>query len=415
MKGRLYLMAQLIMRHMHTDEHVFAELNPSYRLLLGPGPCNVDPRVLRMAAAPQLGHIDPEFFSLLEETAQMLRAVFQTKNEMTLCVSGSGFSGAEAVLCNLLEEGDTLIAGSLGFFSGKIVEISERAGARVVNLETELGQPLQAEQLERAFQEHPEAKLFATAIAETSTGLLQPLEELERVTHAHGALFVVDAVCGLGGVPMNVDAMKIDACYAGSQKSLGALPGLAPVTLNQRAIETIEQRKRPVQSYYLDLLKLNRYWNGDHAYHHTASSNVVYTLYEALRILLEEGLEARWARHALHSEALRAGLKAMGLRILTAPGYELPVLTAIHLQDGIDELAIRNALLNDYSIEIGGGFGKLQGHLIRIGLMGYNSCRKNVATILSALEHVLPQSGFSPEPGAAIAAADMIYRSRGEH
>ncbi|HEY1353223.1 MAG TPA: alanine--glyoxylate aminotransferase family protein [Ktedonobacteraceae bacterium] len=408
-------MAPLIMGHMHIDEHTPAEFNPPYRLLLGPGPCNVDPRVLRLAAAPQLGHIDPEFFTILEETAQMLREVFQTSNSMTLCVSGSGFSGAEAVLSNLLEDGDTLIAGSLGFFSGKIVEISERARAHVVNLETELGQPLQAAQLEQAFAQHPEAKIFATAIAETSTGLQQPLEELERVTHAHGALFVVDAVCGLGGVPIDVDAMKIDACYAGSQKSLGALPGLAPVTLNQRASRIIEQRRQPVQSYYLDLLKLNRYWNGDHAYHHTASSNLVYTLYEALRILLAEGLPARWARHALHAEALRAGIRAMGLHVLTAPGYELPVLTAIHLQDGIDELAIRNALLNDYDIEIGGGFGQLQGHLIRIGLMGYNSCRKNVATILSALEHVLPQSGFTPEPGAALAAADMIYRSHSEH
>lgn len=404
-------MAQLIMGHLHTDENTITELNPTYRLLLGPGPCNVDPRVLRIAAAPQLGHIDPEFFAILEETAQMLRQVFQTRNEMTLCVSGSGFSGAEAVLSNLLEDGDTLIAGSLGFFSGKIVDISGRAGAKVVNLETELGQPLRAAQLEQAFREHPEAKIFATAIAETSTGLLQPLEELERVTHAHGALFVVDAVCGLGGVPMNVDQMKIDACYAGSQKSLGALPGLAPVTLNERAVEVIKQRKRPVQSYYFDLQMLNRYWNGDHAYHHTASSNLVYTMREALRILLEEGLEARWARHALHGEALRAGIKAMGLRVLTAPGYELPVLTAIHLQDGIDELAIRNALLKGYDIEIGGGFGKLQGHLIRIGLMGYNSSRKNVATILSALEHVLPQSGFTPQAGAAMAAADAIYQN----
>lgn len=406
-------MAQIIMGHSHTSEHSSNELNPSYRLLLGPGPCNVDPRILRIASAPQLGHIDPEFFVILEETAHMLRQVFQTENEMTLCVSGSGFSGAEAVLSNLLEEGDTLIAGSLGFFSGKIVEISERAGAKVVNIATELGQPLLPAQLEQAFQEHPEAKIFATAIAETSTGLLQPLEELERITHAHGALFVVDAVCGLGGVPVHVDQMKIDACYAGSQKSLGALPGLAPVTLNARAVKVIEQRKRPAQSYYLDLLKLSRYWNGDHTYHHTASSNVIYTMREALRILLEEGLEARWARHILHGSALRAGIQAMGLRILTKPGYELPVLTAIHLQDGIDEIAIRTALLNEYNIEIGGGFGKLQGHLIRIGLMGYNSSRQSVDTILSALEHVLPQSGFTPQAGAAIAAADAVYKKRG--
>ncbi len=402
-------MTQLVVGKSVTYEHTLPELNPSYRLLLGPGPCNVDPRILRIASAPQLGHIDPEFFGILEETAQLLRWVFQTKNEMTLCVSGSGFSGAEAVLCNLLEEGDTLIAGSLGFFSGQIVEISQRAGARVINLETELGKPLAPEALEQAFRDHPEARIFATAIAETSTGLWQPLEELERITHAHGALFVVDAVCGLGGVPMNIDEMRIDACYAGSQKSLGALPGLAPVTLNERAVQVIQHRKRLVQSYYLDLPKLNRYWNGDHAYHHTACSNLVYAMREALRITLEEGLETRWARHQLHGEALRAGIKAMGLDILTQPGYELPVLTAVSLREGIDEMAIRKGLLEEYNIEIGGGFGALKGRLIRIGLMGYNSCRKNVDTVLAALEHVLPRCGFTPKAGAALAAADAVY------
>ena len=402
-------MTQLVVGKSVTYEHTLPELNPSYRLLLGPGPCNVDPRILRIASAPQLGHIDPEFFGILEETAQLLRWVFQTKNEMTLCVSGSGFSGAEAVLCNLLEEGDTLIAGSLGFFSGQIVEISQRAGARVINLETELGKPLAPEVLEQAFRDHPEARIFATAIAETSTGLWQPLEELERITHAHGALFVVDAVCGLGGVPMNIDEMRIDACYAGSQKSLGALPGLAPVTLNERAVQVIQHRKRLVQSYYLDLLKLNRYWNGDHAYHHTACSNLVYAMREALRITLEEGLETRWARHQLHGEALRAGIKAMGLDILTQPGYELPVLTAVSLREGIDEVAIRKGLLEEYNIEIGGGFGALKGRLIRIGLMGYNSCRKNVDTVLASLEHVLPRCGFTPKAGAALAAADAVY------
>src|SRR5579863_4669422 len=405
-------MTQLVMGKSEIYEHALPEINPSYRLLLGPGPCNVDPRILRVASAPQLGHIDPEFFAILEETAGLLRQVFQTKNEMTLCISGSGFSGAEAVLSNLLEEGDTIIAGSLGFFSGMIVEISERAGAKVVNLTTELGQPLTAETLEQAFEEHPEAKVFATAIAETSTGLWQPLEELERVTHAHGALFVVDAVCGLGGVPMNVDSMKIDACYAGSQKSLGALPGLAPVTLNERAIEVIKKRKRPVQSYYLDLHHLNRYWNGDHTYHHTACSNLIYGMRESLRIAQEEGLEARWARHQLHGDALKAGVKALGLSILTQPGYELSVLTAISLPEGVDELAIRQGLLEEYNIEIGGGFGPLKGRLIRIGLMGYNSCRKNVDTILAALEHILPRCGLQPDTGAALAAADAVYKNR---
>jgi len=403
-------MTQLVAGHVKVSLETLPELNPSYRLLLGPGPCNVDPRILRLASAPQLGHLDPELFTIIEETAQLLRWIFQTKNEMTLCVSGSGFSGAEAVLSNLLEEGDTIIAGNLGFFSGQIVEISQRAGANVVNLKTELGAPLDPAVLEQAFKDNPGAKVFATAIAETSTGLLQPLEDLERVTHAHGALFVVDAVCGLGGVPMNVDEMKIDACYAGSQKSLGALPGLAPVTLNERAVQVIKNRKRPVQSYYLDLEHLNRYWNGDHTYHHTSCSNIIYGLHEALRIALEEGLEARWARHQLNGDALKAGIEAMGLKILTRPGYALSVLTAISLPEGVDELAVRQRLLEEYNIEIGGGFGPLKGRLLRIGLMGYNSCRKNVDTVLSALEHVLPGPGFQPHVGAALAAADAVYR-----
>jgi alanine-glyoxylate transaminase / serine-glyoxylate transaminase / serine-pyruvate transaminase len=403
-------MTQLAAGHLKIQQDTIPELNPSYRLLLGPGPCNVDPRILRIASAPQLGHIDPEFFAILEETAGMLRWMFQTENEMTLCISGSGFSGAEAVLCNLLEEGDTIIAGSLGFFSSKIVDISQRAGANVINLETELGAPLEAATLEQAFRDHPQAKIFATAIAETSTGLLQPLAELERITHAHGALFVVDAVCGLGGVPMYVDEMKIDACFAGSQKSLGALPGLAPVTLNERAVQVIKNRKKPVQSYYLDLQSLHRYWNGDHAYHHTACSNLVYGVREAVRIAMEEGLEPRWARHQLNGDAVKAGIEAMGLKLLTKPGYALSVLTAVSLPEGVDELAIRNGLLDDYHIEIGGGFGQLKGRLLRIGLMGYNSSPRNVYTVLAALEHVLPRCGFTPKVGAALAAADAVYK-----
>ncbi len=347
-------MTQLVAGHLNIQQDTIPELNPSYRLLLGPGPCNVDPRILRIASAPQLGHIDPEFFAILEETAQMLRWLFQTKNEMTLCVSGSGFSGAEAVLCNLLEEGDTIIVGSLGFFSGMIVDISQRAGAHVVNLETELGAPLEADVLEQAFRDHPGTKIFATG--------------------------------------------------------LGALPGLAPVTLNEQAVQVIKNRKKPVQSYYLDLQSLHRYWNGDHSYHHTACSNIVYGLREAVRIAMEEGLEARWARHQLNGDAVKAGIEAMGLKILTRPGYALSVLTAVSVPEGVDELAIRQGLLDEYNIEIGGGFGQLHGHLIRIGLMGYNSCRKNVDTILSALEHVLPRCGFTPPTGAALAAADAVYK-----
>ncbi len=403
-------MTQLASDQENAFLHQIAELHPSYRLLLGPGPCNVDPHVLGISSAPQLGHMDPEFTDLLEETAELLRHVFQTENDLTLCISGSGFSGAEAVLCNLLEVGDTIIVGNLGFFSGQIVDIAQRIGAHVVNLQTELGKPLDAAIVEQAFNEHPVVKVFATAIAETSTGLLQPLAELERITHAHNALFVIDAVCGLGGVPLAVDAQRIDACYSGSQKCLGALPGLAPVTLNERAVRVIKERRTAVQSYYFDLQNLQRYWNGDHAYHHTASSNLVYGLHESLRQIVEEGLEARWVRHQLHGDALKAGIKAMGLSILTQPGYELSVLTTISLPEGVDELAIRRSFLTEYNIEIGGGFGSLKGRLLRVGLMGYNACRRNVDTVLAALEHILPECGWSVTPGAALTAADAVYR-----
>ncbi|GHO43307.1 pyridoxal-phosphate-dependent aminotransferase family protein [Ktedonospora formicarum] len=399
--------------HPHNGDFqrdVLPELDPPYRLLLGPGPCNVDPRVLRIGAAPQLGHLDPALFTIMAETAELLRWMFQTHNALTCCVSGSGFSGAEAVLSNLLEPGDTIIAGSLGFFSGKIAEISQRAGANVVLVETEPGTPLAASALEKAFQEHPETKIFATAIAETSTGLQQPLAELERVTHAHNALFVVDSVCGLGGIPVSVDAMKIDACYSGSQKCLGALPGLAPVTLNERAVDTIKRRRTPVQSYYLDLLALHRYWNEDHAYHHTICSNLVYGMREALRLAQQEGLEARFARHKLHGDAFQAGIRALGLKLLTRPGYELPVLTAVLIPDDVDEPALRKVLLDEYSIEVGGGLGTFKGRMFRVGLMGYNAQRQTVYTMLNTLEHVLPKCGYAlPEPGAALKIAEDFY------
>lgn len=398
-----------------SKEASLSELHPPYRLLLGPGPCNVDPRVLQIGAAPQLGHLDPALFPILEETAELLRWMFQTRNALTCCVSGSGFSGAEAVLSNLLEPSDTIIAGSLGFFSGKIAEISQRAGAKVVLVETEPGTPLEAAALEQAFQQHPEAKIFATAIAETSTGLQQPLAELERVTHTHGALFVVDAVCGLGGIPVNVDAMKIDACYSGSQKCLGALPGLAPITLNERAVEAIKQRRTPVQSYYLDLLALHRYWNEDHAYHHTICSNLVYGMREALRIAWQEGLEERYARHKLHGDAFKAGVRALGFQLLTQPDYELPVLTPILIPESVDELALRKALLDEYNIEVGGGLGAFKGRMLRVGLMGYNAQRQTVYTLLSALEHVLPRCGYTiPTPGAALKAADQFYNNQAQ-
>jgi len=300
-------------------------VHPPARFLLGPGPSNVDPSVLQAAAAPVLGHLDPAYFPILAQVGAGLRRVFGTQNALTLAMPGTGFSGMEAALCNVLEGGDTILVGSIGYFGGKMAEIGRRCGANVQTLEGVWGQPLDPTAVAQALKQHAHVKVVALVLAETSTGVLQPLRDIARLAREHDALLLVDAVTALGGMPVGVDDLAIDVCYSCTQKCLGALPGLAPITFSERAVSAIQRRKRPVQSWYLDALALAEYWYGSpHAYHHTSNVSLVYALHQALALGEQEGWEARYARHLQHGQALQAGLEAMGLELFAAPSHQLP-------------------------------------------------------------------------------------------
>jgi alanine-glyoxylate transaminase/serine-glyoxylate transaminase/serine-pyruvate transaminase len=364
------------------------ELDPPGRLLLGPGPSPVHPRVTRALAAPALGHLDPALLELLSETAVLLRGVFRTLNKATLAVSGTGMSAMEAVLGSLLEPGDGLVVCSAGFFGNRIAELGERVGASVTKVEKAWGQVFTAEEVETAVAgAHPKA--FAVVHAETSTGALQPMQGLGAIAERHHALLIADCVTSLGGAAVEIDGWGVDAAYSGSQKCLGGPPGLSPVTLSPRAVDTIKARKRPPHSWYLDLDLLDRYWNGDHPYHHTISSPLVYALREGLRLVVEEGLEARFERHQRNAETLWDGLEAMGLALHVAAEHRVPSLTTVRVPDGVDEARVRTRLRDDYGIEIGSGLGPLKGKIWRIGLMGHGSDRTNVILLLAALVDIL--------------------------
>jgi alanine-glyoxylate transaminase / serine-glyoxylate transaminase / serine-pyruvate transaminase len=385
-------------------------VSPPERLLMAPGPSNPHPEVLRAASAPVVGHLDPAYLAILGETAEMLRQVFGTRNALTLAVPGTGFSGMEAALCNLLEPGDTLLVGVAGFFGAKMAEVGARCGARVVTVNAAWGTPVSAEALRKAARSLDRVKVIAVVLAETSTGVQQPLEEIAALAHNLGALLAVDAVTALGGMPVPVDDLGLDAVYSCGQKCLGALPGIAPITLSARAAQAIESRKQPVQSWYLDLLALQRYWNPPHAYHHTSSVSLIYTLHTALRLALAEGLEARYTRHRLHGEALRAGAAAMGLETFAVSAHRLPMVTALRIPEGVNDIVgLRRALLEEDGIEIGGGLGDYANTLWRIGVMGYNAEQRTIFRLLSALERQLLRFGHTLTPGAGVAAAQVIY------
>lgn len=383
------------------------ELNPTQRLLMGPGPSNVDPRVLRAMSAPILGHLDPEFLGIMNETMALIRQVFRTENLLTLPMSGTGSSGMETVMVNLLEPGDRAIIGVNGLFGQRLADIAGRCGAEVTIVEAPWGQIIDPEQIESALKQGP-AKLVAVVQAETSTGAHQPLEEITTLAHRNGALIVIDTVTSLGGVPVEIDRWDIDAAYSGTQKCLSCPPGLAPVTMGPRALEVLAKRKTKVQSWYLDLTMIQKYWGQERFYHHTAPISMIYALREALRLIIEEGLEARFARHLRNSQALVAGLEAMGLRMFAQEGHRLPVLNAVAVPDGVDELALRRYLLS-LDIEIGGGLGPLKGKIWRIGLMGHTSQPKHVLALLGAIETGLAAQGFPVERGAGLAAASAVY------
>ena len=365
--------------------------------------------MLRAMAAPLVGHLDPAFIAMMEEVKTLLRMVFGTRNELTIPISGTGSAGMEACLVNLLEPGDAFVVGVNGVFGTRMAEVAERAGARVVRVEAPWGQVVRAEQVEAALKNCERPKLVALVHAETSTGAWQPLADAATLAHDHGALFLADCVTSLGGVPVDVDAAGIDASYSGTQKCLSCPPGLSPVTFGPRAVETLSKRRTKVQSWYLDLSLLAKYWGEERVYHHTAPITMNYALREALRLVAEEGLPARYARHRLHHQALAAGLEAMGLSLAAETGHRLPMLNAVSVPDGVAEDAVRALLLEHHGIEIGAGLGPMKGKVWRIGLMGESCRRSSVLLVLSALEQALRAQGRKTAPGAGLAAAAGVY------
>ncbi|HTT71948.1 MAG TPA: alanine--glyoxylate aminotransferase family protein [Anaeromyxobacteraceae bacterium] len=388
------------------------EMKTTSRLLLGPGPSPVHPRVLRAMSIPLLGHLDPQFLAIMNEVQDMLRAVFETENPFTIAVSGTGSAGMEAALANLIEPGDKVIVCVNGVFGARMADIVGRCGGTLVRLEAAWGEVLAQERIEEALRREAPVKAVALVHAETSTGAEQPLAGLGQLCHDRSALLIVDAVTSLGGLPVQVDRHAIDVCYSGTQKCLSCPPGLAPLTLSPRALEAVRSRKTKVQSWYLDLSMIADYWaEGKRAYHHTAPVSMIYGLREALRIVLEEGLERRFARHRRNSAALLAGLAQLGCEPNAAEGHRLPSLNCVKTPPGVEEGPVRQALLTDARIEIGGGLGPLAGKVWRIGLMGEGSWPEHVLAVLFALETALAKTGRRVKPGGSLAAAVGVYAS----
>jgi alanine-glyoxylate transaminase/serine-glyoxylate transaminase/serine-pyruvate transaminase len=379
---------------------------PFQRVLLGPGPSHVPARVLAALASPTLGHLDPQYLRIMDQTRGLLQTVFATKNHLTLAVPGTGSAGMEACVANLVEPGDEVIICVAGVFGARMAEVAERYGAVVHVVEAAWGSTVEPAVIEQALKTWPRSKVVGIVHAETSTGAHQPLEEISRLVHDAGALLVVDAVTSLGGHELRVDDWRIDACYSGTQKCLSCPPGLAPITFSPAALEAMDRRKTKVRSWYLDMTLIRNYWSADRAYHHTAPVNMTYALRESLLCLLEEGLPAAIARHRQNHLALRAGLEAMGVAYV--PARSLASLNAVHIPAGVDDLKVRGRLLEQYGIEIGGGLGPFKGKAWRIGLMGASSTRANVTLLLSALETILADLGVKLARGAALEAAARI-------
>jgi len=386
------------------DPREFRDLDPGARVLMGPGPSDVSARVLQAMAAPCIGHLDPYFLAAMDETQRLLRYLFQTEHPFTIPVSGTGSAGMETCFVNLVEPGDEVVVCVNGVFGTRMSDIVGRIGGRLIRVDAPWGRAIDPETVRKAVQGRS-PKVLAVVHAETSTGVRQPLEHLAGIARQAGALFLVDTVTSLGGIEVAVDRLGIDAVYSGTQKCLSCPPGLAPISLSPAALEALKNRKTPVQSWYLDMGLVGSYWGAQRKYHHTAPVNMIYALREALRIVAEEGLEARFARHRLNHLALVAGVEAMGLQMVVPEAERLPVLNAIRIPEGADDKKIRLALLRDFGIEIGGGLGEFAGKVWRVGLMGHASCRKNVVLFLAALQTILTGEGVAVKPGALEAAA----------
>ena len=385
--------------------------HPPRRTLMGPGPSDVDPRITEALSRPTIGHLDPEFICLMDETKALLQYAFQTTNELTLPISAPGSAGMEACFVNLIEPGDKVIILQNGVFGGRMKENVVRIGADPIMVEFDWGHTIDLDIAAQMIEQHREAKAVAFVHAETSTGVRCDAAALCRLAADHGMLSIVDTVTGLGGIEVAVDSWQADAVYSGTQKCLSCVPGLSPVTFSAKAQDVIRHRSTPVQSWFLDMNLVMGYWGdgAQRAYHHTAPINALYGLHEALTILKQEGLEQSWARHRLNHEALKAGLQAMGLELTVSPDWRLPQLNAVAVPDNIDEARVRQQLLAEFDLEIGAGLGQLAGKIWRIGLMGYSARPRNVRYCLNALETSLLNQRAGLPAGAAVAAANEVY------
>ena len=388
------------------DAPAVGELTPPDRTLMGPGPSDVHPRVLRAMSTPLVGHLDPAFVEMMDEVQELLRYTFRTGNEWTIPVSGTGSASMEAAVGNLVEPGDTVLVPTNGYFGGRMQSMAERAGGDVVHVDAPWGEPLDPVDVEAAFDEHA-IDVFGFVHAETSTGVRQPrVSALTDIAHAHDAYVIADCVTSLGGVELRVDEWDIDVAYSGPQKCLSCPPGASPLTLNDRAMDKVLSRETDPRSWYLDLSLLEGYWGDERAYHHTAPVTNIYALREALRLVAEEGIENRWQRHLDVAGDLKSGLEAMGLEMNAADDYWLPSLNAVRVPDGVDDAAVISLLLDEYDLEIASGLGDLAGEIWRIGCMGYSARRKNVEYVLAALEDALAREGYDPDRRAATPADD---------
>jgi alanine-glyoxylate transaminase/serine-glyoxylate transaminase/serine-pyruvate transaminase len=381
------------------------ELQPPVKVLLGPGPSSVHPRVLQALSLPVMGHLDPAFFQVMDDVCEMLRQVFHTKNTMTVPISSTGTGAMETACANIIEPGDEVLICRNGYFGIRLGDIAERCGATVHLMDTPWGKAVDPQMLKDDLKKHPGLKAVGVVHAETSTGVLSDMKELVEVIHEAGALAIVDAVTSLGGHEVKMDDWGIDVCYSATQKCLGAPPGLAPISLSEAAMDVVSKRPTKVQSFYFNLKDLEAYWNQTRAYHHTSPINMTYALREALRMMMEEGQENRINRHARVAAGLRAGAEALGLSLLAEEGHRLNPLTTVSVPEGIEDAKVRRALLNDYDIEIGGGLGEFAGKAWRIGLMGESARERNVFALLSALETLLHKEGYEVAFGSSLSAA----------
>ncbi len=384
--------------------------NPPVRTLMGPGPSDVPPRILEALSRPTIGHLDPLFVGMMEETKALLQYAFQTENALTMPVSAPGSAGMETCFVNLVEPGDKVIVCQNGVFGGRMKENVERCGGEAVMVVDAWGSAVDLAKVEAALQAHPGAKIVAFVHAETSTGAQSDAKAIAKLAYKHDCLTIMDAVTSLGGTPVRIDEWGIDAVYSGTQKCLSCIPGISPISLNERALEKIKNRKSAVQSWFMDLNLVMGYWGSGakRAYHHTAPVNTLYALHESLLILKNEGLENAWLRHQNNHNALKAGLEALGLQFVVNESDRLPQLNAVTIPDGVDDAAVRGQLLNQFNLEIGAGLGDLAGKVWRIGLMGYSSRPENVLLCITALEAVLSGMGANINKGVAIDAAQAV-------